>query len=348
MNKVVFTQENLNQIIATECGVSLDDWRALVDGRGMRPIKALIKLGADPKIAQAIGDLKLAVTADEINVAYNTNVKSCMTGDEVGEYYQANQIGCIWSAKYRRLIGLTNKIVAPRSYGEYMYVIDKILRKHVKRGSNPFPVRYFTKTTRRVVKLREVIGARISDFTFSIGQVVTEYKSRPVDVNSKEFKCVEKYFIDAFVSDAIFGAIWSDCKSYTAHGYTVHIDFSEQVTEVTGRKAREVLGVKSIKTVGTRDGKTVYKLRFVDKFTEEIPEFEYSTRTYLGRAEIVPNGCKAPYIDFLKYDDAVDVTYEPDVLTETDLLEEHYLARLGNSYKERMNKPRTNYRKKVA
>jgi hypothetical protein len=69
-NKHTFLEKDLFVIVANIMKIDVLAWRDLVDGRGMRPVKAAIKLGAAANIAQLVGDLRLAVTAEDINTVY--------------------------------------------------------------------------------------------------------------------------------------------------------------------------------------------------------------------------------------------------------------------------------------
>ena len=101
---------NLNLIICKIINVDYKDFSYLVNERGVRPVKAAIRLGASPEIAQIFAGLKLATTAEEITAVYkNDAVKSCMTGKDVGPFYVANGIGCIYSNNYRCLVCLSPK-----------------------------------------------------------------------------------------------------------------------------------------------------------------------------------------------------------------------------------------------
>ena len=79
---------NLNLIICKIINVDYKDFSYLVNERGVRPVKAAIRLGASPEIAQIFAGLKLATTAEEITAVYkNDAVKSCMTGKDVDPFY---------------------------------------------------------------------------------------------------------------------------------------------------------------------------------------------------------------------------------------------------------------------
>lgn len=126
---------NLNSIIAKILKINLSQFEELVDGRGMRPVKAAIRLGAEPEKAQIFAGLKLATTAEEITAVYsNDSVKSCMTGKDVGPFYATNNIGCIYSNNYRCLINLETMALCVkghwRGYGYHRDIISNELGKH--------------------------------------------------------------------------------------------------------------------------------------------------------------------------------------------------------------------------
>ncbi len=122
---------NLNLIICKIINVDYKDFSYLVNERGVRPVKAAIRLGASPEIAQIFAGLKLATTAEEITAVYkNDAVKSCMTGKDVGPFYVANGIGCIYSNNYRCLINLTTKSLCDKGYGYHRDIITSEMRKY--------------------------------------------------------------------------------------------------------------------------------------------------------------------------------------------------------------------------
>ena len=113
-----FFPKDLYEILGKIMGIDATAWRNLVDGRGMRPVKAAIKLGASGDIAQLVGDLKLAVTSDEIDAVYaDDRCKSCMTGCKVGRFWEINGVGVIYAPNFRLLVGLVTKGLNPQAYG---------------------------------------------------------------------------------------------------------------------------------------------------------------------------------------------------------------------------------------
>ena len=113
-----FFPKDLYEILGKIMGIDATAWRNLVDGRGMRPVKAAIKLGAKADIAQLVGDLRLAVTAEDIDTVYaDERCKSCMTGCKVGRFWEINGVGVIYAPNFRLLVGLVTKGLNPQAYG---------------------------------------------------------------------------------------------------------------------------------------------------------------------------------------------------------------------------------------
>ena len=56
--KNLFNSRELYTIASSIMDIDVDAWRSLVDIRGMKPVKAAMKLGANITTAQLVGDLK--------------------------------------------------------------------------------------------------------------------------------------------------------------------------------------------------------------------------------------------------------------------------------------------------
>jgi len=99
--------------------------------RGTKPGKAARKAmpTCAPEVLEVFGSAKLAVTVYEINEAYNTPVKSCMTGKPVGDYYSKNGIGVIWTNNFRILVRLKDMQPVVRAYGFHGHLVDKFIRE---------------------------------------------------------------------------------------------------------------------------------------------------------------------------------------------------------------------------
>ena len=116
--KNLFNSKELYTIASSIMNIDVDSWLNLVEVRGMKPVKAAIKLGANVTIAQLVGDLKLATGAAAINKVYaDERCMSCMTGHKVGSFWANNYVGVIHSPNFRLLVGLETRGINPRSYG---------------------------------------------------------------------------------------------------------------------------------------------------------------------------------------------------------------------------------------
>ena len=116
--KNLFNSKELYTIASSIMNIDVDSWLNLVEVRGMRPVKAAIKLGANITTAQLVGDLKLATGAAAINKVYaDKRCMSCMTDSKVGAFWANNYVGVIHSPNFRLLIGLETRGINPRSYG---------------------------------------------------------------------------------------------------------------------------------------------------------------------------------------------------------------------------------------
>lgn len=131
----MFTLLDLKAIVADILRIDLQDWLVLTEKRGMRPVKAAIRLGADANKAQLIADLGLAVTAEDIDTVYaNESLRSCMVGQKVGDFYSINNIGVIFSKNFRVLVGLETKVLCDSSYGYKRDAICDLMSSYFKEG----------------------------------------------------------------------------------------------------------------------------------------------------------------------------------------------------------------------
>lgn len=129
---------NINQIVAKLANVSQKEYTDLVEVRGMRPSKALFRLGVEQQLAGLLGTLKLASTADEIDIVYsNTQVLSCMTGQPVGEFYAHLDLQVIYNDRYRCVVEVQSNWASPRGYGILCHKLDPILRQVFNKGGHP-------------------------------------------------------------------------------------------------------------------------------------------------------------------------------------------------------------------
>ena len=118
---------NLVTIMAKATNVSVVELEALIL-RGVKPTKALYRLGVDQQIAGMIGTLKIASTEEEINTVYaNEQVKSCMTCKPVGGFYSAIGMSVLYNDRFRVLVDLKTGWRSGRGYGVLCYKLDDLL-----------------------------------------------------------------------------------------------------------------------------------------------------------------------------------------------------------------------------
>lgn len=142
-NKIIFTQYDLRSIVADILGIDLNEWIHLTDKRGTKPVKAALKLGADESLAQLIGDLRLAVTAEEIDKVYaDERCKSCMTGLSVGPFWYNNKVGVIYAPNFRVLVGLTTRGLCSSSYGYKRDKVEHLISPYFDNTQFPVPSSY--------------------------------------------------------------------------------------------------------------------------------------------------------------------------------------------------------------
>lgn len=104
------------QSISKLMGIDADEFIYLKE-KGVRPVKAAIKLGAAPFMAEVLAGLTVTWSIRGINEVYaDTNILSCMTGKSVGKFYHANDIGVISGNNFRMLVNKQG-MVANRAYG---------------------------------------------------------------------------------------------------------------------------------------------------------------------------------------------------------------------------------------
>ena len=122
----VSTQKELNIVISSLLNIDEIKFQAGLD-KGQKPSKLAIKLGANQTHAQYFAGLKLAISAEEINEAYASHIRSCMTDEPVGEFYAMNGIGVIWGPQFRILVNTSNGVLGSSSYGMDRDYIHPIL-----------------------------------------------------------------------------------------------------------------------------------------------------------------------------------------------------------------------------
>ncbi len=89
--------------------------------QGRKAVKLACSLGASYDAAEFLAPLKLATTADQIDEAYASPVKSCMQNRPVGRFYAQMGVQCLYSSNFRALImphpTTPGVWVTPRAYG---------------------------------------------------------------------------------------------------------------------------------------------------------------------------------------------------------------------------------------
>lgn len=155
--KNIFTPMDLYSITASIMGIEVNAWRSLVDIRGMKPVKAAIKLGSNATTAQLVGDLKLATGAAAINKVYaDERCMSCMTGCKVGSFWANNYVGVIHSPNFRLLVGLETRGINPRSYGFKGEKVHALLEPFFDKKEFPVKSIYKYKTQKTFVGRKPV------------------------------------------------------------------------------------------------------------------------------------------------------------------------------------------------
>ena len=123
------TQFDVNKMVASVTNVDFTKYTNLLK-RGMKPSKALIRLGASHREASLLGGLKIAISKEEIDSVYHdATIRSCMTGDSPGAFYEYNGIGVLYSSDFRVLVG-NEKGINPRAYGTKGDAVYQLIRHY--------------------------------------------------------------------------------------------------------------------------------------------------------------------------------------------------------------------------
>lgn len=135
---VSHARARFNTILLNILGVQDKDKYAAELARGTKPTKAAIKCGAQcsTNTLNVMASAKLAVTQEEIDLAYSTSVKSCMQGEPVGSYYNRQLIGVIWTNNFRVLLCLRTFQLLGEGYGYHNVQAQQIL---MERGVGAMP-----------------------------------------------------------------------------------------------------------------------------------------------------------------------------------------------------------------
>ena len=128
-----------NSLLLNILGVQDKDKYVAELARGTKPTKAAIKCGAQcsTNTLNVMGSARLAITQEEIDLAYSTSVKSCMQGESVGSYYNSQLIGVIWTNNFRVLLCLRTFQLLGEGYGYHNVQAQQIL---MERGVGAMPI----------------------------------------------------------------------------------------------------------------------------------------------------------------------------------------------------------------
>ena len=198
-NKHTFLEKDLFVIVANIMKINVLAWRDLVDGRGMRPVKAAIKLGAAANIAQLVGDLRLAVTAEDINTVYaDDRCKSCMTGHRIGKFWEDNDVGVIYAPNFRLLVGLVTKGLNPHAYGFKGDKVMDLLEEHFNTKEFPVTSEYVWRTVNVAYKREIQEELKYSVISISLprelDKVVPDYIEHLIHQGHKQNKESKMFF----------------------------------------------------------------------------------------------------------------------------------------------------------
>lgn len=306
----------LNKIICSSLGINLESFIKKVN-KGMRPVKAAISLGADSNLASIVAVLKLATTAEEINLAYSQEgARSCMTGELVGTFYASNKIQCIWSPNFRVLYNPTTKVACGSSYGFHRDILRPLLKKHLEMNSDSF------------LECQE--------------ELTYEMQLRHLRSNFKSYSLKSNIIIfdKLVINNAHLLQIPVKLQ------YRLHERLRIMRNKVT-RLSKKFEGYHEVyEYISSKRYKirlhvgTPYYKQASFRYVLESKKGIYSRRRQLNH---VYNNCV--YLDF--EDESYFEPLPTNGLLNHDLLleekEEHILQDLGDAYRMPMRKPRTNY-----
>ena len=147
--------------------------------QGRKAVKLACSLGASYEAAELLAPLKLAVTADQIDEAYASPVKSCMQNRPVGRYYAQLGVQCLHSSNFRALImphpttpGLW---VAPRAYGVHGDRITKLLADVLIISPELFSQALPREEWVEDHSTRELVSLGVYEYTATYGQPMPSY-----------------------------------------------------------------------------------------------------------------------------------------------------------------------------
>jgi len=147
--------------------------------QGRKPVKLACSLGASYEAAELLAPLTIAVTADQIDEAYASPVKSCMQNKPVGRYYAQLGVTCLYSANFRALImphpttpGLW---VTPRAYGVHGDRITKLLSPVLVISPELFSQALPKEEWVEDHSTRELVALGVYEYTATYGQPMPAY-----------------------------------------------------------------------------------------------------------------------------------------------------------------------------
>ena len=367
--------KNLNTVICAILNISEQDFSNLVQVRGMKPTKAAIRLGADPREAQLFAGLKLATSAQHIDEVYaNTNILSCMLGQNVGKFYEANDFGVIYSDNFRCLINVkTGALVRSNhrstfGYGYHRDQICHVLAEHytsdeivtnVVYSERPVIVGY-TNTTSEQFEVT-VYHYKIDKLFCNGEQIRLDYYGSSIKFDKEELNCIFKKVQEEVIKNLNTEEVHISCQG---REYVVNLKKVQQQSSVREVEDKCYLPGNTL-VRNLRKLKSIYNDRFFSKkipsafFGMSLGDVMISVYDVIGKVIdvkkpirkmklqqrlglVVPKDAYYPYIDF-SYDDSWrDVQIREDV-SHQEVIEEHYWKRLGDSYREAYSRPRTNY-----
>lgn len=367
--------KNLNTVICSILNIRFDDFVSLVETRGMKPTKAAIRLGADPREAQLFAGLKLATTAKEIDEVYsNTNVLSCMQGQNVGKFYEANDFGVIYSDNFRCLINIkTGALVRSNhrttfGYGYHRDQICHVLAEHYTSdelvtnkvySERPVVVGY-TNTTSEQFEVT-VYHYKIDKLFCDGEQIRLDYYGSSIKFDKEELNCIFKKVQEEVIKNLNTEEVHIP---YLDKKYVVYLKKIQQQSTVREVEEKCYLSGNTL-VRNLRKLKSIYNDRFFSKkipsafFGLSLGDIMVSVYDVIGKVIdvkkpirkvklqqrlelVVPKDAYYPYIDFVYDNSWRDVEVYEDI-SHQEALEEHYWKRLGDSYREACNRPRTNY-----
>ena len=367
--------KNLNTVICAILNISEQDFTRLVKERGMKPTKAAIRLGADPREAQLFAGLKLATSAQHIDEVYaNTNILSCMQGQNVGKFYEANDFGVIYSDNFRCLINVkTGALVRSNhrstfGYGYHRDQICHVLAEHYTSDELVTNVVYterpvivgYTNTTSEQFEVT-VYHYKIDKLFCNGEQIRLDYYGSSIKFDKEELNCIFKKVQEEVIKNLNTEEVHINCLDKK---YVVNLKKVQQQSSVREVENKCYLPGNTL-VRNLRKLKSIYNDRFFSKkipsafFGMSLGDVMISVYDVIGKVIdvkkpirkmklqqrlglVVPKDAYYPYIDFTFNDTWKDVEVYEDV-TRQEALEEHYWKRLGDSYREAYNRPRTNY-----